>query len=428
MSSNQDPRSSGGAHSDAAEGSTSVASGTGRRVQILAGIVAAALLTGFVTAHTIRSKSAERLATETMAHATAPPLVDVATVQSPSPTDGLTLPGEAAAWFESTTHARVDGYVGKWFVDIGDQVQEGQVLATIETPELDAQLSAAQARLRAAEAEVEVRKTQLGFTRSTYDRWNDSPKGVVSEQEREDKRAAYDSAQSRLSAAVAQINFAQADVDRLMASEQFKQVRAPFTGTIVQRRIDIGDLVTAGSTTGHTPLYRMTKNDPIRIFVQAPQSVAASMKIGTPVHVSVRDLQGRTFDGTITRTANAVDTNARTLRVEIDLPNADGALVPGSYVQATFDLRAQGLAQVPAAALVFRTSGPQVAVLGDDGAVAFRNVAIARDNGSVVDLASGAHPGEQVVLNISSQIADGEKVRVSQPAEEVAAGTAPAAQ
>jgi membrane fusion protein, multidrug efflux system len=403
----------GAAQPDPPGVSTSIAPGTGRRMQILAGAVAGVLLVGFFVTHTIRSHSADRLAAATATHVAAAPLVDVATVQSAPQTDVLALPGEAAAWYESTIYARVNGYVEKWFVDIGDHVHEGEVLATIETPRLDARLMADQARLRAAETEVEVGEAQARFARSTYERWKNSPKGVVSEQEREEKKAASESAEARRNAAVAQVNLAQAEVDRLTASVRFKEVRAPFSGVIVQRQIDIGNLVTAGSTTGNTPLYRMTKNDPIRIFVEAPQSVAASMKVGTPAHISVGNLQGRSFDGTITRTANAVDTTARTLRVEVDLPNPDGALVPGSYVQAAFSLHTQGVSQVPAAALVFGVSGPKVAIVGSNDTVEFRNVSIARDNGGVVELASGVRPGEKVALNISSQIADGQKVRLS---------------
>jgi RND family efflux transporter MFP subunit len=408
-----DPEPPGAAQPDSPGVPTNIARGTGRRMQILAGAAAGVLLVGFFVTYFIRLHSADRLAAATATHAAAPPLVDVVTVRPAPQTDALALPGEAAAWQESTIYARVDGYVGKWFVDIGDHVHEGQVLATIETPRLDAELVAAQARLRAADAEVTVREAEARFARSTYERWNNSPKGVVSEQEREEKKAASESAQARKNAAVAQVNLAQAEVDRLAASKGFKEVRAPLTGVIVQRQIDIGNLVTAGSTSGNTPLYRMTENDPIRIFVFAPQSAAASMKVGTPAHISVSNLQGRSFDGTITRTANAVDVNARTLRVEVDLPNPDGALVPGLFVQVAFALHTQGVSQVPAAALVFGVSGPQVAIVGSNGSVEFRNVSIARDNGGVVELASGVRPGEKVALNISSQIADGAKVRLS---------------
>ena len=408
-----DRERSGAGQSDSPGVSTDVARGTVRRMRIIAGCVAALLLTGFFVTHVMRSHSADRLAAATSARAAEAPLVDVATVQPAAQTDPLTLPGEAAAWHKATIYARVGGYVGKWFVDIGDHVQEGQVLATIDTPRTDAQLVAAQARLRVARADVEADDAQARFARETYERWKNSPKGVVSEQERAEKKAAYESAEARRDAAIAQVNLAQAEVDRLNASERFKEVRAPFAGTIVKRIIDIGDLVADGSSGRQTPLYRMTQNDPIRIFVDAPQSVAASMKVGTPAHVSVNDLQGRSFDGKITRTADAVDTTARTLLVEVDIPNPDGALVPGSFVQVAFALQVLGVSQVPAAALVFGVSGPRVAVVGSDGIVEFRNVSIARDNGGVVELASGVRPGEKVALNISTQIANGEKVRPS---------------
>jgi RND family efflux transporter MFP subunit len=384
---------------------------TGRRVQILAGVAALALLAGFVVVNGSRSRSSETLAASTEARAAMAPAVAVTTVQ-PAPSVGvLSLPGETAAWYESTIYARVDGYLAKWFVDIGDHVDEGQVLATIETPRLDARLVAARARLNAAKAEVQVRQAEADFARTTHDRWQNSPKGVVSDQERADKKAGFESARAKVSAALAQVNLAEADVERLTASEQFKQVRAPFTGTIVQRRIDIGDLVTAGSTKGNTPLYRMTRNDPIRVFVDAPQAVSESMKVGTPVQILVNNLPNRPFDGRITRTARAVDSHARTLRVEVDIPNHDDALLPGLYVKVGFHLPGQGTAQVPAAALVARAAGPQVAVVNGDDTVQFRNVSIARDNGNTVDLASGVAPGDKVVLNISSQIAAGQKVR-----------------
>jgi RND family efflux transporter MFP subunit len=390
-----------------------VPAGTGRRVQIIAGVATLALLIGFVVANASRSRSNEALAAAMEARAALAPAVAVATVQPAPSVSVLSLPGETAAWYESTIYARVDGYVAKWFVDIGDHVEEGQVLATIETPALDARLVAARARLNAAKAELQVRRAEAEFARTTHERWQNSPKGVVSEQERQDKKAGFESAKARVSAALSQVDLAEADVQRLAADEQFKQVRAPFTGRIVQRRIDIGNLVTAGSTSGTTPLYRMTQNDPIRVFVDAPQAVSDSMKVGTPVQIHVNAVRNRPFDGRITRTARAVDTHARTLRVEVDIPNHDDVLMPGLYVKVGFNLHGQGMAQVPAASLVARAAGPQVAVVTGDDTVQFRDVSIARDNGNTVELASGVAPGDRVVLNISSQIAAGQKVRPS---------------
>ena len=388
-------------------------SDTGQRTQFAAVAVLALLVVGFVVVLALRAYDSRELAAATAEQASAAPPVDVATVKAAGATNQLTLPGETAAWYEATIYARVDGYVGKWFVDIGDQVKEGQVLASIETPDLDAQLSVAQAKLKSAQADVQVREAKAAFAESTYQRWKDSPKGVVSEQETEDKKAGYESAKAELLAARAQVNLAQGEVDRLNAFEKFKQVTAPFTGVITQRHIDIGNLVTAGSSSSTTPLYRMTQNDPIRVFVDVPQDAASAMKAGTPVDVVTNGGNGQKFSGTIARTATAVDPQARTMRAEVDIPNATGALVPGLYVETAFHLRAEGAsAEVPAAAMIFRSKGPQVAVVSGDH-VELRSVAIAEDNGNTVKLASGVKPGEQVVLNISSQIGDGDKVQVS---------------
>lgn len=397
-----------------AAGPTRFSPDVGPRVRRIAVGLAVLLLAGFAVVELVKARAASRLADETRLRASSAPLVDVVTVQGTPATGMLTLPGETAAWYQSIIYARVSGYVATWLVDIGDRVREGQVLATIETPELDAELAAARAKLKAAEADVRVREAETAFAKSTYERWKDSPKGVVSEQEREDKTAGFASAQAQLAAAEAQVNLVQADIDRLTAFEKFKQVTAPYDGTIVERRIDIGNLVTAGSTAGTSPLYRMVKDDPIRVFVDVPQSAAQELsKPGITAEVTASDLPGRVFRGKVVRSAEAVDPKSRTERVEIDLPNKDGSLVPGQYVEAAFHPPGTGIAEVPGAALVFRTSGPQVAVVGDDGTVKFHPVEIARDDGNQVNLLSGVAPGQKVVLNISSGIADGEKVQVS---------------
>jgi RND family efflux transporter MFP subunit len=338
----------------------------------------------------------------------------VVVVHNASAASTLTLPGETAAWYESTIYARVNGYVAKWYVDIGDHVTSGQLLASIETPELDAELVAARAKLRVAQAQVKVKQADAAFATSTYARWRDSPKGVVSEQEREDKKAGNASAAAELEAARAQVNLDRADVDRLSAFEQFKRVTAPYDGQIIERRIDIGNLVTAGSSSNTTLLYRMSQDNPIRVFVDVPQSAAADlMKVGVPAQIAAGDSSGRSIAGTIARTSDAVDPKARTFRAEVDIPNTDSRLVPGLYVQVSFQLPNSGMSQVPAAALVFSAGGPKVAVVANDDTVRFRDVTIGRDDGDKVELRSGVSDGERLVLNISNQIADGEKVRVS---------------
>jgi RND family efflux transporter MFP subunit len=191
------------------------------------------------------------------------------------------------------------------------------------------------------------------------------------------------------------------------------------------RDIDIGNLVTAGSTTSTTPLYVMTQNDPIRVFVDAPQSAAADLiTINAPVQVETSSGVVRDYSGKVTRTSQALNPQARTLRVEVDIANPKDEFVPGMYLKVGFGLPPRGLVQVPAAALMFRASGPQVARVDASGRISFRSVTIGRDDGNIVELSSGVSPGDQLALNISSQIADGERVRarpVGNPATTVAA-------
>jgi RND family efflux transporter MFP subunit len=374
----------------------------GRRLTFFVAGLAAALLVGFLAVHLARARAERRLARETLAEASAPPLVDVTTVGSASGPSPLALPGQTAAWYESTIYARVDGYVGSWSADIGDHVKKGQVLATLDTPDLDAQLAAARAKLKAAQAEVE-------FSKSTFERWKDSPAGVVSEQERESKKADYDSA-------VAQLGLDQADLERYLALTQFKEVSAPFWGVIIERHIDIGNLVTAGSTSSTTALYRLVQDDPIRVFVDVPQSAAPAIQNGMAAEVTAGSLPGRTFSGTVARSASAISEQTRTLRVEVDLPNKDHQLVSGMYVDVAFALPRTGLIQVPASALIFRSSGPQIAVIRD-GKIDFRSVTIARDNGNSVEISSGLSAGEKVALNLGSQGTQGEAVDAQEASE-----------
>jgi RND family efflux transporter MFP subunit len=385
------------------------------------------LLIAFLVVHHIRARDESALAATTREMAQTPPSVVAVTVQNATGSQSLTLPGETAAWYTSTIYARVNGYVDKWYADIGDHVHKGQVLASIDTPDLDAQFVAAKAKLNAAEAEVKVKEAEAEFAKSTYERWMQSPNGVVSEQERENKKAGYDGAVAKLNAAKAQVALNQGEVDNMAAFQTYKQVTAPYDGTIIERRIDIGNLVTAGSNATTTPLYRITQDDPMRVFVDVPQSASADlMKVGVPAHIT-SDTAQSPFEGRITRTAAAINPDSRTLRVEVDIPNSSHALVPGLYVQVRFDLETTGLIQVPAAALIFRSKGPQVAVIDGNDVIHFRPVAIARDDGDVVEIGTGLSPGDRVALNISDAIADGEKVAVAVTSSKSVARTGPPA-
>jgi len=373
-----------------------------------------ALAAAFLVVRHEKSVATTNLADETKAQASAEPTVEVVPAAPAPAVWSLRLPGETAAWYDSRIYARVNGYVDKWFVDIGDRVVKGQVLATIDTPELDADLVADKAKLVASEAVVQVRQADADFAKSTYERWRDSPAGSVSEQERESKKAANDAAIAQLAAARAQVQTDEADVARLTALTEFKQVKAPFDGTITQRNIDIGNLVTAGSTSSTTSLYRISLDHPIRVFVDVPQTAAAQLlKPGVGATITTIGAGAQQVEGKVTRTSMAINDQARTLRVEVDIPNADQSLVPGMYVQAAFQLKSGGAVQVPAAAMIFRAKGPQVAVVDADGVIRFRDVTIGGDDGGNVQIADGLKAGEKVALNVSSQIIDGQTVKTS---------------
>jgi RND family efflux transporter MFP subunit len=399
------------------EVSTSFDPKTGQRTKRGVGIAAAVLLACFLVVVVLRFFHAHGVAKAGETAYSTAPAVDIVIARPATEGQDLVLPGETAAWYEATIYARVNGYVAKWLVDIGDHVNKGQLLATIETPELDAELQAAKAQLKASEAQVSARQAEAEFSKTTNERWRDSPKGVVSDQERESKKADYEGAEARLFAANAQVNLDKSKVDQYSALAEFKQVKAPFDGTITERKIDIGNLVTAGSGSTTTPLYRMAQTDPLRIFVDVPQSAAGElMNAGAPAEIRATGAVGGVFAGKIARSAESINPQARTMRVEVDMPNATHALVPGMYVNIAFRLPPRGLVEVPAAALIFRASGTQVAQVDSSGKIQFENVTIARDNGSLVELASGVRPGDRLVLNISSQIASGQTVAVTDPA------------
>jgi RND family efflux transporter MFP subunit len=384
--------------------------GTGLRMSILASVFAGVLVVGFFLVSAERRHKTNELAAATKAEISRPPPVDVVSAKSSPLTQRLVLPGETAAWYDSKIYARVNGYVKKWLVDIGDHVSNGETLALIETPELDAQLQAARAKLNAAQAEVNVKQAHADFAKSTYERWRSSPEGVVSEQERESKKAASMEAESDLVASKAQVALDQADVDRLTSLTEFKKVKAPFEGTIVERDIDIGDLVTAGSGSGTSALYRVARNEPMRVFVNVPQSAADDLLMGNArASIAVGGAASRHYEGKVSRTSQAINPQSRTLRVEVDIPNADSRLVPGMYVEVSFTLKNPIGVQVPAAALSFRPK-PQVAIIDDKNVVEFRDVKIGVDDGDVVQIESGLKEGDKVVLNISSQIASRMKV------------------
>jgi RND family efflux transporter MFP subunit len=400
--------------------STTFAPRTGRLLAISVVGLALLLVIGFAVAFAVRSHTENRAEHLALNTADAKPVVDVVAVKPTSHSYPLTLPGQTAGWYQSTIFARVDGYVGSWSADIGDRVKQGQVLAKIDTPEMDQELNASRAKVAASAAQVTVAESSVSIAKVTYDRWKDSPKGVVSEQEREEKKATYEEALARLTAAQAQQQLDQADVGRYSAMEAFKEVTAPYDGVITARHVDVGDLVSSGSSVNTTSLYSIAQSNVIRVFVDVPQKAAAEMLTNLPAEASSDQFAGQIFKGKVARSAMSMDPQTRTQRTEVDIPNPDLTLVPGMYVQITFELKQRGLQEVPAAAILFRPGGLQVAVVDSDSKVDFRTVTVAKDNGDTVVLATGVNPGDRVALNLSSAITDGEQVTVDQDQDQSA--------
>jgi RND family efflux transporter MFP subunit len=347
----------------------------------------------------------------------ATPTVAVITPRAGAATQHLALPGTVQAWFEAPIYARVNGYLKKWNFDYGAHVKKGDVLADIETPDLDAQLAASQAKLNSARAVVKVREAEEQFAQSTYQRWRDSPKGVVSVQEQESKQADYNSAKARLSSANAEAAADQGEVDRLLAMINFKNITAPFDGIVTARETDVGALINAGSGTGGgngPELFRVADIHQMRIYVQVPQQLSAGIKAGLTAELQLPQYPNKTFNTTVATTSSAIDTNARTLLVELHADNPDGELQPGAYAQVVFELPSDpNIVRIPTSALVFRENGMEVATLGADDAITLKPIKLGRNLGTEVEVVQGLKLSDRLVNSPPDSLATGDKVRVA---------------
>lgn len=338
--------------------------------------------------------------------------LDVVHVKHGHAENEFTLPGDARAFYETTIFSRINGYVNKWYVDIGDKVTMGQTLATIATPELDDQLNEAKAKVGQLKAEANVAKATANFAKVSYDRWKAAtPEGIVSQQESDQKKSELDSSQAKLEAAQAAVRLGEASLQQLQTLESFKVVTAPFNGIITNRHIDIGALVTAGSTTNTSPLYTVDQSDRIRVFVDVPQTVSPLIRTGATADARVSELPDHTFTGIVERTSAAVDPRTRMLTVEVMVANPELRLLPGMFVQVTFHVpRAGSPLQTPAAALSIGPKGARVAVIDSSNTLNFVPVVTGRDLGDVVEIVSGLHENDVVALNVGSQAIDGDKI------------------
>ncbi len=360
--------------------------------------LAALLLAGLITLIT-HSRASKALAKETQQSAV--PYVAVVHPTLEKPDEDLVLPASLQAWKESPIYARTNGYLVQWYKDIGSRVKRGELLAKIDTPEVDQELSQA----RAAREQIVA---QLNLAKISADRYQALRKSdSVSQQEADQQVSGYQQSVANLAAA-------DANVKRLEQLESFKNVYAPFSGVLTRRNVDPGALINAGA--GGRELFDISEVDPIRVFVNVPQSYAAQVKTGTPAWIELQEFPGQKFQGKVARTADALDPATRTLTAEVDVPNKDGRLLPGSYGQVHFAITNKEVVKltVPVNAMLFRAEGPRVAVVGDGGKVQLRTINIGRDYGSTLEILGGIQPNESVIINPSDSVEDGQEVRIAQ--------------
>ena len=360
-----------------------------RSVAVWGPIVAVSLLTLFLIIGVWRRVAERREETEFTKQATQIE-VNVVNAQRDRKPKELILPGTFQAFLETTIYPRSNGYVKAWYADIGDDVKEGQLLADIETPEVDQQLAQ-------AKASYEIAKL-------TAERWRDLvDKKVVSKQEYDQNEKAYEGAR--------------ANYEQLQKLQGFNRIVAPFGGKISARNIDVGTLVTAGTGASNTPLFSIVQSDPLRVYIYAPQENAASIHEGLAAKIILQEFPGQEFDGWVMRTAGALDPNSRTMQVEVQVPNHENKLYAGMFGQVRFTLSDPNTPiVVPANVFLFRTEGPQVATVVKDNRIHWQTIRVGRDFGTQLEVLSGLVENAKVVMNPTDDLQEGVQVQVK-PAE-----------
>ncbi|QJW99548.1 efflux RND transporter periplasmic adaptor subunit [Frigoriglobus tundricola] len=350
---------------------------------------------------------AERTEAATAMHSDRPRVLTATAERAPARVEQV-LPASAAPWRESPLYARTSGYLKGWKVDRGDVVTEGQLLAEIETPEVDAQLLQARATLAESRATLLRNKASAELARVNLDRLRQSyERGVSSRQDFDESDAALKVALATVQVSDATIQASEANVNRLETLQKFQKVTAPFAGVITARNYDSGALVIADSSGGRE-IFHIAAIDTLRVQADVPQTYATSVKVGQLAPVSRREVPGKEFPGTVGRTLQSVNVQTRTLRVEVDVPNHDHALLPGMYLQVRFQFEPQSaIVRVPGAAVVIRAEGAKVAVIDADGRVTYQVVKLGRDYGTVVEVTEGLKGGERLVVRPGDDLAPG---------------------
>ncbi|EIF33498.1 RND family efflux transporter, MFP subunit [Burkholderia sp. Ch1-1] len=370
-----------------------------KRAKIAVWIVLALLAVG-----ALRTVIANVMQNRSVAETTKQNATQYVNVVSPTQAEGggnTLLPGTLRGYVESPIYARSTGYLLHWYADIGTRVKQGQLLADLDTPEIDQELAQALAQRQQT-------SSSLGLAKSSLERWQQlRQRDAVSQQELDERQSTYTQDVANLAAA-------DANVKRLQQLESFKRIVAPFAGVVTQRNVDVGDLIDAGSGTSRA-LFALAQSDPLRVYVQLPQAYAQNVSVGQKVVVTQAELPGQQFHGTITHISGAIDVPTRSLQIEVTLPNPDDKLRPGAYVQVAVPAVAHAQLMVPGNALLFRAEGPRVAVVDANGNVQLHKIVIARDLGQQLEIESGVEASDRIIINPSDSIADGDHVQIQQP-------------
>jgi RND family efflux transporter MFP subunit len=374
--------------------------GTWIGMAVVAAIVAAVVIFGLMA----RRGSERILEKETAASAI--PSVNVVYPAPSTLSSEIALPGNTQAYMDTPIYSRTNGYLKSWYFDIGAHVHKGQLMAQIETPEVDQQLQVAQADLKSAEANLDLANT----TSTRYQ--NLLKTNSVSKQE-------TDVAMSDASAKKAAVDASMANVRRLEQLQSFEKVYAPFDGIVTARNTDVGRLISAGQNTTPQELFHLAAIGKLRVYVAVPEAYSAAIKDGSKATLTLDEYPGKTFEGTIARNSNAIDQSTRTLNVEVDVDNPKAELLPGAYVFVHFKVPEHAASlMIPSNTLLFRSEGLRVGVVRD-GRVQLVPVKIGKDSGATVEIASGLSANDAVILDPSDSLASGQEVqianRVNQP-------------
>jgi membrane fusion protein, multidrug efflux system len=331
------------------------------------------------------------------------PTVAIVHPTAEKPDEDLVLPGSLLAYEESPIYARTNGYLVRWYKDIGSRVEKGELLAKIDTPEVDQELN----QTRATRQQIVA---QMDLAKISADRWENLLKtDSVSKQETDQQVSGYKQAQANLASA-------DANVRRLEQLEGFKDVYAPFSGVLTKRNVDPGALINAGAGAAGRELFDLARVDPLRVYTSVPQAYAPFIKVGAKTTVTLQEFPGQKFVATVARTAESIDPNTRTLLTEVDVPNKDGRLLPGSFGEVHFAVGSNvNKVTVPVNAMLFRSQGAQVAVVGTDGKVQLRSISIGRDYGTTLEILGGVATTDQIVINPADSLEDGQPVNLAQP-------------